>query len=119
VGTDAKQIVETKALLDSGVGGVFISHEFAQRSGLETIPLKKPISVRNVDGMPNKRGTITHYVRGKLGINGKEFQTSFLIAGLGNESVILELPWLQNINPVIDWKEGTFKFQEDTFLTWS
>ena len=92
VGTDTKQDVETKALLDSGAGGVFISHEFAEKSGLETFPLKKTISVRNIDGMPNKRGTISRYVKGRLEVNRKKFQTSFLIARLGEESVILGLP---------------------------
>ena len=102
--------VETKALLDLGTGGVFISHEFAEKSGLETFPLKKLILVRNVDGTPNKKGTISHYVKGRLKINEREFETSFLIAGLGDESVILELPWLQKINLIIDWEKGTFEF---------
>ena len=44
-----------KALLDLGVGGVFISHEFAEKSRLETFLLKRSISVRNVDGTLNKR----------------------------------------------------------------
>ncbi|KAF8240649.1 hypothetical protein L208DRAFT_1064440, partial [Tricholoma matsutake] len=34
-----------------------------------------------------------------------------LIAGLGKESVILGLPWLRRINPVIDWRIGTFQFR--------
>ena len=113
VGTDMRQDVETKALLDSGAGGVFISHEFAERNGLKTFPLKKAISVRNVDGTPNKKGTISHYAKGELEVNGRKFPTSFLIAGLGEESVILGLPWLQKINLIIDWKKGTFEFRED------
>ena len=97
----------------SNSGGVFISHEFTERSGLETFPLKKAISVRNVDGTPNKKGTISHYAKGELEVNGRKFLTSFLITGLGEESVILGLPWLQKINPIIDWKKGTFEFWED------
>ena len=113
VGTDTGKDIETKALLNSGMGGVFVSHEFTEKSGLRTSPLKRSISVRNVDGTPNKRGTISHYARGKLKINEREFETSFLIAGLGDELVILGLPWLQRINPIIDWEKGTFKFQEN------
>ena len=97
VGTDTRKDVKTKALLDSGAGGVFISHEFAEKNGLETFPLKRSILVRNMDGTPNKKGTISHYTRANLEINGKKFGTSFLIAGLGDESVILGLPWLQKI----------------------
>ena len=49
-------------------------------------------------------------------INGKQFKTTFLITGLGKESIILELPWLREVNPVIDWKEGTLRFQEEVRL---
>ncbi|KAF8227823.1 hypothetical protein L208DRAFT_1294857 [Tricholoma matsutake] len=61
-----------------------------------------------MDGTPNKRGEISHYARGLLTINGRIFPTTFLIAGLGSKSIILGLPWLRRINPVIDWKIGTF-----------
>ena len=102
VGTDMRQDIKTKALLNSGAGGVFMSHEFAERSGLKTFPLKKLMLVRNIDGTPNKRGMIPCYAKGELKINGRKSKTSFLIAGLGNESVILGLLWLQKINPVIN-----------------
>ena len=113
MGTDMRQDIKTKVLLDSGAGGVFISHKFAEKNRLETFPLKRMISIRNIDGTSNKREMISHYVKGELKINVKKFQTSFLITGLGEKSVILGLPWLQKINPIIDWQKGTFKFQED------
>ncbi|KAF8221803.1 hypothetical protein L208DRAFT_1148085, partial [Tricholoma matsutake] len=57
-------------------------------------------------GTPNKKGEISHYARELLTINGRTFPMTFLIAGLGKESVILGLPWLRRINPVIDWRIG-------------
>ena len=31
----------------------------------------------------------------------------FLVTGLGQDRTILELPWLKQYNPKIDWKKGT------------
>ena len=36
----------------------------------------------------------------------------FLVTDLGNEDVILELPWLRWVNPNIDWKEGRIQVPE-------
>ena len=69
VGTDMREDIKIKALLDSGAGGVFMSHEFAEKNGLETFPLKRSISIRNVDGTPNKKETISHYAKGRLEIS--------------------------------------------------
>ncbi|KAF8218665.1 hypothetical protein L208DRAFT_1024007, partial [Tricholoma matsutake] len=81
-GTGRGKDIETEALLDSGAGGIFMSHEFAESSGFELRPLEKIIRVKNVDGTLNKRGEISHYARGLLMINGRIFPMTFLIAGL-------------------------------------
>ncbi|KAF8235901.1 hypothetical protein L208DRAFT_1534893 [Tricholoma matsutake] len=110
LGADGRKVIETEALLDSGVGGVFMSHEFAEENGLRLCPLERIIKVRNVDGTPNKKGEISQYARGPLTINGQTFLTTFLITGLGGELIILGLPWLRKINPAINWRTGTFQF---------
>jgi hypothetical protein len=69
-----------------------------------------------VDGTPNKKGTITHCTKGEMEINGRRSRLTFLVTGLGNESIILGLLWLQKVNPAIDWKKGTFEFREDLHL---
>jgi Aspartyl protease len=48
--------VELKALIDSGAAGTFIDHQFVLRHGLEKLPLKRRILVKNVDGTLNKMG---------------------------------------------------------------
>jgi Retroviral aspartyl protease len=116
VGTDKGKDVDTKALLDSGAGGIFMDHRFASKNDIQLHPLTKPISVQNVDRTPNKKGTITHYVKEEMEINRRRSKQIFLITGLGNKSIILGLPWLQKVNPVIDWKKGTFEFREDLHL---
>ncbi|KAF8221940.1 hypothetical protein L208DRAFT_1027875, partial [Tricholoma matsutake] len=111
LGADGRKVIETEALLNSGAGGVFMSHKFAEENGLRLHPLERIIKVKNVDGTPNKKGEISQYARGPLAINGRTFLTTFLIAGLGGEAIILGLPWLRKMNPVINWRTRTFQFR--------
>jgi hypothetical protein len=66
-----KKIVETTTLLDTGAGGKFIDQNFVRNQKIKTKELKYPIEVFNVDGTPNKRGTIMKYTRLDLTINGQ------------------------------------------------
>ena len=61
------EIVE--GLLDSGASGKFIDQNYARDIHTEKKDLEKPIQVYNVDGTPNKRGTITQYVELELEIH--------------------------------------------------
>ena len=74
----------------------------------------KPIKVFNVDGTPNKEGTITHFTRLKTEIDGRIKRTAFLVAGLGKEKIILGLPWLQKESPIIDWEQGTLQWKNES-----
>jgi len=51
-----------KALLDSGAMGLFMSKSLAQKGGYRLIKLDRPLQVRNVDGIRNSGGAITHEV---------------------------------------------------------
>ena len=51
------EIVE-EGFLDCGAGGKFIDQNFVKRKGIKVEALKEPIQVYNVDGTPNKQGTI-------------------------------------------------------------
>jgi hypothetical protein len=66
-----KKIVKTTTLLDTRAGGKFINQNFVQNQKIEMKELKYPIKVFNVDGTPNKRGTITKYTWLDLTINGQ------------------------------------------------
>jgi predicted aspartyl protease len=115
IATDKKDI-ETEALLDSGAEGIFMSRRLAEEQLMDLQPLKEPIKARNVDGTPNKLGTITHFTDTTLRINGRQFKTTFLITGLGKEDVILGLPWLRKVNPIIDWRKATLEFRNEDRL---
>jgi hypothetical protein len=69
---------------------------------------------RNMDGTENKQGTIWYYTDLDLHVNSKKHMEQFLITGLGNQKVILGLPWLQKHNPEINWKEGTLHWRTTT-----
>ncbi|ESK91225.1 pro-pol protein [Moniliophthora roreri MCA 2997] len=107
VGTE---IIETQALLDSGAGGRFISTALARKLGKKWIRLPEKIKVFNVDGTPNKTAWISHMVELEFRIAGKEFRENFMISGIGDESMILGLPWLRYHNPQINWETGEVRF---------
>ncbi|ESK80973.1 reverse transcriptase-rnase h-integrase [Moniliophthora roreri MCA 2997] len=92
--------IETKALLDSGAGGRFISPRIARMLGKRWIPLPERIRVFNVDGTANKTAWITHVVEVEFQIEGKEFRENFMISGISDEDLILGLPWLRYHNPI-------------------
>jgi len=102
-----KKTIETKALVDSGAGGTFIDQNFARTKGFRLQNLEHPITVYNVDGTLNKRGTIIHFVETNVKIGGRTQEIRFLVSGLGCQRVILGFPWLEKENPAIDWKKAT------------
>ncbi|KIJ58491.1 hypothetical protein HYDPIDRAFT_51605, partial [Hydnomerulius pinastri MD-312] len=82
-------------LIDCGAGGEFLDQKFIQKIGILQHSLCSSITVKNVDGSPNKAGLITHY---------STLFICFLITDLGKEDIILGLPWLTSENPIINWK---------------
>ena len=113
-----RKTIETLRLIDSGAGGKFIDQNFAREEKLETKTLENPLVVYNVDGTLNKKGTIRKYVELPITINGKKTQEWLLVTGLGKLKIILGFPWLNEQNPVIDWKIGTVSFPEKKKINW-
>ena len=105
------QSVETLALIDSGAGGQFIHRDYVKQLGLSTRPLEKVITAWNVDGTTNKTGTINTCVDLTMEIDGKTTDVQLLVTGLGSQKIILGFPWLNEHNPDINWKMGTFKWR--------
>src|SRR6266446_5310076 len=106
--------IETNALVDCGTGGKFIDRNYARKNRITRMPLERPLPVYNVDGMPNKEGTITHRVELDLKIGDKVQHETLLVSGLGKQKVILGLPWLQENNPDINWKKGHLRIPGTT-----
>src|ERR1700678_3076153 len=103
--------VVTPALVDSGAGGKFIDQNFARNFKMDIYNLEKPMKALNVDGTENKRGTIKQDVDLTFTINGRPQTQRLFLTGLGKQKIILGFPWLQEQNPVINWKTGEFRWQ--------
>jgi hypothetical protein len=106
--------IKTQPLVDSGTGGTFMDQNYARKQGFNLTKLEYLITARNMDGTENKQGSIQYYMDLDLLVNGKTHTERFLITGLGNQKIILGLPWLRKHNPKINWKEGTLHWRTTT-----
>jgi hypothetical protein len=71
-----------------------MDQNYAQKHGFNLTKLEYPITAQNMDGTENKQGIIQYYTDQDLQVNGKKNMERFLITGLGNQKIILGLPWL-------------------------
>jgi hypothetical protein len=104
--------VEAKALIDSGAEGKFVDSSLVDWKNVHR--LKKNIPVQNVDGTQNKAGDVRYKTKICYNINKKQFEDWFYVMKLGEQRLILGLPWLQRTNPSIDWSTGTVSFPEES-----
>jgi len=101
--------IAVKALLDSGATGLFMDTTFAKEKGFKMEKLKKPLLVRNVDGMANAGGAITHQAICNMFFKGHIERARIDVCNLGKTELILGMPWLAAHNPEIDWEKGEVK----------
>ena len=102
--TSHAQDIYTKTFIDCRADINCINYDFTWRNKIPLKKLEKPLLVNNVDGSPNEAGMIKHSVvlfikMGEI-IHKEEFHT----IKCGKDNIILGLPWLNQINPSIDWK---------------
>jgi len=81
-----------RALLDSRATGLFMSKGLAQKGGYKLMKLDQPLQVRNVDGMRNSGGTITHEVEVNMSYKGHVERVRMDVCELGKTDVILDMP---------------------------
>ena len=79
--------------------------------------LPKPIHAKNIDGSYNKAGIIKFIITMFIQIEGIIHRVLFHIISCGNENVILGIPWLERINPLIDWAKCMINIQNHTDKT--
>ena len=96
---------ETTALLDTGAEGLFVDNHIARRKRR----LLTPLRVRNVDGSNNRDGLITHETRIKFRLGNESFDEWFYITKLGDQTMILGMPWFKRNNPLIDWRKQSIE----------
>ena len=97
------------ALLDTGATESFIDIKTVQRLNLGSQELVIPRPVFNVDGSPNKHGTITRATHLLVTQGNKKQQVPFYVTNLGDDRFILGYPWCQDFKPDIDWPNSKLK----------
>jgi len=104
------QIVDAKSLIDCRADGVFMHPRFVQKNRLDMIPLEEPLECKTVDGTPIKMGPIKDLVRMQMTTQGRTHMQDFLITDIGEHDIILSMSWLDEQNPLINWKEKTLSW---------
>src|SRR5258707_14995492 len=101
--TTSLHSVSTSALLDSGVTGMFVNRAFAQKHKLETHPLPNPVPVHNIDGTPNKNGSIMEEVEVILRYGQHMEKAHLAVTNLVWQTIIIRHSWLTHHNLEVDW----------------
>ena len=106
---DMHKGITVKALLDSGVTGIFMNRKMAAKHGFRLQKLERPVTVRNVDGTNNSRGAITYQVEVNVYYKSHIERMRMDMCDLERTDIILGILWLQAHNPEINWKTGKVK----------
>jgi len=106
---DTHEGITVKALLDSGVTGMFMNKKMVAKYGFRLQKLERPVVVRNVDRTNNNGGAITHQVEVNMYYKSHVERMRIDICDLGKTDMILGMPWLQAHNPEINWETGEVK----------
>ena len=97
-----------KTLLDSDASLNLIHEGLVRALGLIIHPCT-PMLVTIANG--TKLHHANRVVILKFTLAGVEHQETFLVAPLGNNQMILGMPWLERVNPLIDWKLRTLIYR--------
>jgi len=98
-----------KALLDSGATGMFTDKKFVKKSWFKLEKLDRLVRIKNMDGIENSRGLVTHENKVNVYYQGHIERIKLDVCDLGRTEVILGMPWLAIHNQEIDWKKGEVK----------
>jgi len=99
---DMHKGIIVKALLDSGVIGMFMNKKIVARYGFRLQKLERPVIVKNVDSINNSREVITHQVEVNVYYKNYVERMRMDICDLERTDVILGMPWLQVHSPEIN-----------------
>ena len=101
--------ITVEALLDSGATGLVMSPKFVRKQGFKLKRLERPMQVRNIDRLFNKKGPIENTVEVNIYYKGYVERTEIDVIEGQKWLVILEMPWLAHHNLEIDWKTDEVK----------
>jgi len=108
--------ITIKVLLDSSTMGMFIDRKTAAKHGFRLQKLERPVKVKNIDGIYNSRGAITHEVEVNMYYKSHVKRMRIDICDLERTEVILEMPWLVAHDSEINWEMGEVKMMRCPLL---
>jgi len=108
--------ITIKVLLDSSTMGMFIDRKTAAKHGFRLQKLERPVKVKNIDGIYNSRGAITHEVEVNMYYKSHVKRMRIDICDLERTEVILEMPWLVAHDSEINWEMGEVKMMRYPLL---
>ena len=98
--------VKTDTLIDSGATENFIHPRLVKKMKLQTKTLAKPQQVKNIDGSSNKAGLVTQIAIMEIHQQRHRSKHQFFMAEIDRNNILLGYPFLEAVNPLIDWKNG-------------
>ena len=98
-----------EALLDSRAIGLVMSSKFARKQRFKLKKIEKPIYIRNMDRMFNKKEPIENTVKVNIYYQRHRERMEINIIEEQKWNVILGILWLVHHNPEIDWRTGKVK----------
>ena len=93
--------------------GYYIDQTLVRKLNVPTERLINPITVYNVDHTENIGGKIKERTTElTFEIFGRTMTAVFLVTALGQQAIILGLPWLEAENPDVNWKRRTLRWRK-------
>jgi len=91
---DTHKGITVKVLLDSGMTGMFKDKKMTAKHRFRLQKLERPVTVRNVDGINNSGGAITHQVKVNVYYKNHIGRMRMDVCNLGRTDIILGMLWL-------------------------
>ena len=99
---DTHEGITVKVLLDSSAIGIFMDKKMVTRHRFRLQRLERPVIIRNIDGINNSGGAITHQIKVNVYYKNHIERMKIDIYDLERTDVILGMLWLQAYNPEIN-----------------
>lgn len=99
-------------LIDSGASGDFISQEFVSRHQLLTQPLQQHHHVTLADG--SQQAATTLLPSASLTLSTYTCKLDLMTIPLSGFDIILGMPWLEEANPVVNWRAKTVTIEHES-----
>ena len=109
--------VYTRIFIDCGADINCIDIDFAKRNKVNLRKIDKPLKINNVDGSPNDTGAVKYECKFFFKIGTIVHHETFYAMKCGRDNLILGLPWLNKINPKIDWEKKSIEINDATDQT--